>query len=88
MNNASEYSTASGIRRISEDRTQWRVSVETWPQRDGYEGRLVFSPDRTSFATDKREGPVILRGRTREDVIAEAYTQTEERLKRLLRSLG
>ena len=80
--------TASGIRRISEDRTQWRVLVETWPERDGYHGRFVFSPEHPLVPSDKREGPAALRGHTREDVIAEAYSLPEDRLKQLLRSLG
>ena len=80
--------TASGIRRIFEDRTQWRVLVETWPERDGFHGRFVFSPEHAPVPSDKREGPDALRGRTREDVIAEAYSLPEDRLKQLLRSLG
>lgn len=81
-------STASGIRRIFEDRTQWRVVVETWPEFDGYRGRLVFRPDQASLRADTRAGPDALRGRTREDVLAEAYNLPEDRLKQLLRSLG
>ena len=77
--------TASGIRRISEERTQWRVMVETWPDEDGYHGRFVFSPD--GGLGDTREGPAALRGSTREEVIAEAYDLPEDRLKQVLRSL-
>lgn len=85
--NALDLSTASGIRRIFEDRMHWRVLVETWPVHDGFHGRVVFSPE-GSIPADKREGPAALRGRTREDVIAEAYSLPESRLKQLLRSLG
>lgn len=80
--------SSSGICRISDDRSQWRVVVETWPERDGYHGRFVFVPDRTPVPADPREGPDALRGRTREDVLGEACTLPEDRLRRLLRSLG
>jgi hypothetical protein len=82
-----EYSTASGIRRIIQDRTHWRVLVETWPERDGYHGRFVFSRE-NAVSDDKREGPAALRGPTREAVIAEAYNLPEARLRQLLRSFG
>jgi hypothetical protein len=85
---ALEYSTASGIRRIEQDRTHWRVSVETWPERDGYHGRFVFSPNGSHVPADMREGPDALRGSTREEVIAQAYELPEDRLKQVLRSLG
>ena len=80
--------TASGIRRIYQDQTRWHVLVETWPERDGYHGRFVFSPDRARGVAVEREGPDALRGRTREDVIAQAYNLPEDRLRQLLRSLG
>ncbi len=80
--------SASGIRRIRQDRTQWRVLVQTWPERDGYRGRFVFAPEGPETPPDPRAGPDALRGRTREDVIAQAYNLPEDRLKQLLRSLG
>jgi hypothetical protein len=83
-----ERSTASGIRRIFEERTHWRVMVETWAERDGYHGRFVFAPDRSPVPADMRAGPDALRGNTREEVIAEAYNLPEDRLKQVLRSLG
>ena len=76
------------IRRISQDRTQWRVLVETWPERDGYHGRFIFAPERALQAAHTRAGPDALRGRTCEDVIADAYNLPEARLRQLLRSLG
>ena len=79
---------SSPLRRIFEARTQWRVMVETWPEHDGYHGRFVFAADRAPARADKREGPDALRGRTREEVVAEAYNLPEARLKQLLRSLG
>ena len=87
MTNQAALATASGIRRILEDRTHWRVMVETWPERDGYHGRFVFSPDGGGDLSYPREGPDALRGRTREEVIAEAYELPEDRLKQVLRSL-
>jgi hypothetical protein len=83
-----EMATKSGIRRIVQDRTPWRVAVETWPVQDGYHGRFVFAPERAPAPGDNREGPDALRGRTREDVIAQAYVLPETHLRQLLRSLG
>ena len=79
---------ASGICRISDDRGHWRVVVETWPERDGYHGRFVFQADRGPIADDRREGPDALRGDTREEVLAEAVSLPEKRLKQLFRSLA
>ena len=78
----------SGIRRISEDRSLWRVSVETWSERDGYHGRVVFLPDRTPIPAERREGPDALRGPTREDVVAAAHLLPEDQLRQLFRSLA
>lgn len=78
---------ASGICRFYDDRNPWRVVVETWPERDGYHGRFVFMPDHTR-AEDRREGPDALRGRTREDVLAEAYELPESQLRQIFRSLA
>lgn len=80
--------TNSPICRISDDRRSWRVAVETWPERDGYHGRLVFTQDRVRTEPDCRVGPDALRGRTREDVLSEAFTLPEERLRQLFRSLA
>lgn len=77
----------SGIRRLSDDRLQWRVVVETWPERDGYHGRLVFTQD-SNAQPDRREGPDALRGSTREDVISNAHDLPEERLRQVFRSLA
>lgn len=76
---------ASGICRFYDDRDPWRVLVETWPERDGFHGRFVFMQESRA---DRREGPDALRGRTREDVIAEAYELPESHLKQLFRSLA
>lgn len=80
--------SSNGIGRITDDRSLWRVVVETWPERDGFHGRFVFVPDRTPVPTDPRAGPDALRGRTREDVMQEAYSLPEERLRQLFRSLA
>lgn len=79
---------ASGICRISDDRAQWRVVVETWAERDGFHGRLVFTQDRALADADRREGPDALRGITREDVVAGAHDLPEERLRQVFRSLA
>jgi hypothetical protein len=83
-----ELATESGIRRIVQDRTPWRVAVETWPARDGFHGRFVFAPEHAPDPNEKRAGPAALRGSTREDVIAQAYNLPENQLRQLLRSLG
>jgi len=62
--------------------------VETWPERDGYHGRFVFTQDRASTQPDRREGPDALRGSTREDVVREACSLPEDRLRKLFRSLA
>lgn len=80
--------SASGICCIYDDRKQWRVVVETWSERDGYHGRLVFTQDHMSARTDRREGPDALRGVTREDVIGVAHELPEERLHQVFRSLA
>lgn len=87
-NSHEQSPNASGICRIYDDRSQWRVVVETWPERDGYHGRFVFVPDRTPVPVDRREGPDALRGQTREDVMSEAFSLPEDRLRQLFRSLG
>jgi hypothetical protein len=84
----SEVTTSSGICRITDERSLWRVVVETWPERDGYHGRLVFMPEHAPVPADPREGPDALRGRTAEEVFAAACTLPELRLRQLLRSLG
>ena len=78
----------SGICRFSDDRGLWRVGVETWAERDGYHGRLVFTQDRVPRDADRREGPDALRGPTREHVVSEAYSLPEERIRQLFRSLA
>jgi len=88
MKAMTNHSDASGICRISDDRSQWRVVVETWPERDGYHGRLVFTQDGRRAVRDRREGPDALRGSTREDVIAGAHELPEERLRQVFRSLA
>jgi hypothetical protein len=77
-----------GIRTFSDERSSWRVMVETWPERDGYHGRFVFEQSRSPTLPDRCEGPDALRGDTREEVIAEAYSLPDERLRKVLRSLA
>ena len=76
---------ASGICRFYDDRRSWRVMVETWPERDGFRGRIVFTQDTQE---DRREGPDALRADTREELIAGAYEMPESRLRELFRSLA
>ncbi len=85
MSTDTEVST---IRRISDDRAKWRVRVEAWPDAPGYRGRLVFEPDGRAAPLGTRAGPPALQGRTREDVLNEAYEMPEQRLRAMLHSLG
>jgi hypothetical protein len=78
----------SAICRISEGRSRWRVLVETWPDRDAYRGRLLFCADAPDAAVGAREGPALLLGRSHEDVLSLAHDLPEERLRRVLNSLG
>ena len=86
MNDASESRTTSAIGRIADFRTHWRVLVETWPSAARYEGRLVFQADDFQ-APPPREGPAMLHGVTREDVVRAAYDLPEDRIRAMLRSL-
>ncbi|MHB1168501.1 MAG: hypothetical protein ACYC28_04370 [Longimicrobiales bacterium] len=78
----------STIRRISDDRAKWRVLVEAWPDAPGYRGRVVFEPDGAGAPLGLREGPPALLGRTREDLLNQAYEMSEQRLRAMLHSLG
>ncbi len=78
----------STIRRITDDRAKWRVLVEAWPDDPGYRGRLVFEPDGVAAPLGLREGPPALQGRTREDLLTQAYEMPEQRLRAMLHSLG
>lgn len=78
----------SPIRRLTEHRTRWRVSVQTWPDQNGFHGRFVFEPDGARPEGETREGPPLLAGSSREDVLRSAYDVSEARLRALLHSLG
>ncbi|NLG62735.1 MAG: hypothetical protein GX539_10845 [Candidatus Cloacimonetes bacterium] len=78
----------TAIRRISDDRTKWRVLVEAWPEEPGYRGRLVFAPDGLDAPLPAREGPAAFSGRTREDVLRQAWEMPEQQLRVMLHSLG
>jgi hypothetical protein len=71
--------------RLSTERGRWRVKVQAWDGREGWRGRLLFEPE---SGEDVREGPVALRGQSREDLLAAAHEISERRLRELLNSLG
>lgn len=79
---------SSPIRRLSSERSSWRVVVQTWPDRDGFHGRIVFESDGSRPARETREGPADLIGSTREDVVRSAHELPERRLRALLHSLS
>jgi hypothetical protein len=82
-----ERTRRSAIRRIGEGRSRWRVVVETWEEQDVYCGRLLFCPESIDPACE-RESAALLRGRSHEDVLSLAHDLPEERLRRVLLSLG
>jgi hypothetical protein len=79
---------SSPIRRLSGERSSWRVVVQTWPDQDGFHGRIVFESDGARPAGGTREGPSDLTGTTREDVVRSAHELPERRLRALLHSLS
>ena len=78
----------SPVRRITEGGLHWRVMVETWHDSDAYHGRLLFRRDEADGAEVDRETAALLHGPSREDVVALAHDYPEERLRRLLYSMG
>jgi hypothetical protein len=76
------------LRRLTEGRERWRVLVETWYESDEVRGRLLFHPEAARPPQVARESSAMLHGRSREDVVAAAHELTEDRLRRVLHSLG
>lgn len=80
----------ASIRRITEGGMRWRVMVETWQESDAYHGRLLFRQEAAEGErtdTDRETAP-LLRGSSRNDVLALAHDVPEERLRQVLYSLG
>ncbi len=81
----------SPIRVLEARGVRWRVGVETWRGREGWQGRFVFEPtlpvlaDRGVMA---QEGPVVLRGATLEELVALAYDVPEPHLRAVLLSMA
>lgn len=80
--------SAATICRISALGTHWRVIVEAWEVRTGWQGRLVFSPDSPAPLFDPRFAPPTLRGRSQAEVLDAAHQLPERRLRELLYSFG
>jgi hypothetical protein len=78
----------SAIRRITEGRGRWRVLVESWQERDAYRGRLLFRADSPEVTSLERESATLLSGGSHEDVLSLAHDLPEDRLRRVLNSLG
>lgn len=78
----------STIRRITEGRRRWRVLVEMWQESDTYSGRLVFRDDDVARWDPDRQSATLLHGRSVEDVVSLAHDLPEDRLRRVLHSLG
>ena len=81
------------IRRLVDGSRRWRVLVETWRDSDAFHGRLLFRRDESDRLAPERPQPSLetaplLHGRSREDVLGLAHDVTEERLRRVLHSLG
>lgn len=80
---------AAAVRRIFVEGKRWRVLVETWRDGEIWTGRLVFQPeDEAENVLGPRLGPPLLRGGSREEVVALAHEIPERRLHVVLRSLG
>ncbi|HEY8468665.1 MAG TPA: hypothetical protein VIL18_03430 [Longimicrobiales bacterium] len=79
---------AATLCRLSAEGVYWRVLVAAW-RRDEQEwvGRLVFEPEGAAGASEVREGPPLLRGRSRAEVVASAHEIPERHLRLLLHSL-
>jgi hypothetical protein len=78
----------SPIRRITEDGFRWRVLVETWHESEAFHGRLLFRSEESDRVDRDRETAVLLHGSSREDVLSLAHDFPEDRLRRVLYSLG
>jgi hypothetical protein len=81
-------SRTAAIRRISEGPRRWRVSVQSWEERDIVRGCLLFQPDDAPSGGAGRTSAAILQGRSHEDVLLSAHDLPEAALKRVLHSLG
>lgn len=73
---------------ISAEGIRWRVRVGTREAGQGYSGRFLFEPEDTASFFGPRRGPLMLRGGSREEVVAAAHELSERRLRQLLRSLA
>jgi hypothetical protein len=78
----------AAIRRISEGRVRWRVSVQSWPEYETVRGCLLFEADGTAGHGPSRATAPMLAGRSHEDVVSMAHDFAEDHLRRLLNSLG
>ena len=76
------------IRRLVAEGIAWRVRAEVWPDDEGYTGRLRFEPDAVRAPSGPREGPALLRGTSEAEVLAEAHSFSERRLRLMLHSLA
>lgn len=79
-------SVTATIGRMDVEKTRWRVVVETWPDAQRYQGRLLFQPDTVGENDVRASGPV-LSGSTPEEVVIAAYELPEKHVRALLRSL-
>lgn len=78
----------AAIRRLTALGIHWRVMVEAWPVRDTWTGRLIFTPDQPAPLFEPRQGPIMLRGGSRAEVLEAAHDIPERRLRALLHSLA
>lgn len=78
----------STVCRIQALGTLWRVSVESWPVRGGWGGRLAFDPDLPNTPYHSRMTAPTLFGRTHTEILEAAHIIPEHRLRALLHSFG
>jgi len=89
LESAGEASSLTTICRLTGDEGgHWRVMVESWPESNGYLGRLVFARELGALVVEQRVGPAVLTGDRHEDVVAAAHELSERRMRDILHSLA
>jgi hypothetical protein len=78
----------AAIRRISEGRRRWRVSVQSWQEYATVRGCLVFEADAVLGPEPARSTAPLLEGQSHEDVVRMAHDLTDAHLRRVVNSLA
>jgi hypothetical protein len=78
----------AAIRRISEGRRRWRVSVQSWQACGTVRGCLLFEADGVAGPEPARSTAPMLEGCSHEEVVRLAHDLAEDHLRRVLYALG